>query len=159
MRRPHAGWQWQLGSNGAYSRNAVGEVTRQHPTQSSRIDSAKLFVERAGRANPHFVLSKAESADVARTCPYRPRLPQGNRLPPAWIVLPGALSAAQEGSGWSERDRGRWALGIPALRQKKRRSRWPLCHNKRTALPMTLAPLIGPQDRLSHESDRLSPIT
>ena len=62
-------------------------------------------------------------------------------------------------AGRSEWDRGLWALGIPVLRQKKRRSGWPLCHNKTTALPMTLAPLIGPQDRLSHESDRLSPIT
>jgi hypothetical protein len=41
--------------------------------------------------------------------------------------------------------------------QNLRKSGWSSCHHTSTTLPIMLEPLIGPQYRLSHESDRLSP--
>jgi hypothetical protein len=43
------------------------------------------------------------------------------------------------------------------LDQNQCTSGWPLCHHTRITCPTMLEPSIGPQYRLSHESDRLSP--
>jgi hypothetical protein len=50
-------------------------------------------------------------------------------------------------------------LGAGGRDQNVWKSGWPLCHQISTTLPMMVEPSIGPQNRLSHESDRLSPST
>ena len=94
-----------------------------------------------------------EAADSSR----RPRVPRpgfSRPVPPSpdddWPAGPAACRPRPSRLGsapCTSHDQSLWKSG------------WPSCHQISTTLPTMLAPVMGPQNRLSHESARLSPST